>query len=643
MSTRPIERELVAKPDATVAVSAAAARRSRWRRLLVFGVLAAYLVGTLAMAHSSSYDQGLLLVAVVYAVLALSLDLVAGATGLYSLGHAGLFAIGAYGTTILQGTYHWNVFVALPAMVAAAGVVGVVIGALSLRVSGLYFAITTLIFTIIVNVLLSHLTITGGYQGLPSPDFPALPAALSGVGSPLVWAVSGCLLLTVAVVWSIRSSPLYPVLLAIRDAEPFAASAGVRTALTRVLVFGLSASLAGLAGWAFCFLGFITPGQFDSTASINILVMVILGGMNTALGPILGATFIGLFPVVVAINPLWQEIVFGGVFLAVIVFFPGGIVGVAHKALRRLFPLPSERGRARAAEHGGQGGRGEPQVVATGRQAAPGPSGETGPTRPAAASGEVALEARGIAFSYGGSGQRALDGVDLVVRRGTVHGLIGPNGSGKSTLVNLLSGQLSPEVGTITLNGRPAEHRPAWQRPRLGLMRTFQTAGMVQELPVVANVGIGLFSRYERIGTRALCWPLLPSARRDGRAITAASVAALSSVGVQASWTRSRVADIPHGVEQLAQLAAACVKEPSILILDEPLAGLSAGEVAHVSSILTELKQRGVTIIVVEHQTRFIFEVCDEVTVLAAGQLVASGAAEAVRTDERVREVYLGR
>ena len=184
----------------------------RGRSALWAGALVAYLVGTGVLAHSSSYEQGLLLVAAVYSILALSLDLVAGATGLYSLGHAGLFAIGAYGTTILSTHYGWNIFLALPVTVLAVGLVGVVIGALSLRVSGLYFAITTLIFTIIVNVLISDLNITGGYTGLASPPFPNFPHALSFVGSSLAWAVCGALLITVTLIWSIRSSALYPAL-----------------------------------------------------------------------------------------------------------------------------------------------------------------------------------------------------------------------------------------------------------------------------------------------------------------------------------------------------------------------------------------------------------------------------------------------
>jgi branched-chain amino acid transport system permease protein len=608
------------------------------RGLLSAGALVAYLAGTAVLAHSSSYQQGLLLVAAVYSILALSLDLVAGATGLYSLGHAGLFAIGAYGTTILSTHYGWNVFSALPVAVVAVGFVGIVIGALSLRVNGLYFAITTLIFTIIVNVLLSDLTITGGYEGLASPNFPAFPGGLSLAGSALAWAVSGALLLTVAVIWSIRSSALYPALLAIRDSEPFASSVGVRTALTRVAIFALSAALAGLAGWTFSFLGFITPGQFDSTAAVNILVMVILGGMNTRLGPIFGAVFISLFPVVVSMNPLWQEILFGSVFVFVIVFFPQGFVGVLALIGRRL------RGKNRAASS-------EDRVVpSTGTEAeararqmaraftktppVPLESGDGACRAPA-------LEARGVSFSYI-AGVKALDNVDFVVARGSIHGLIGPNGSGKSTLVNLLSGELPSQKGIIAANGRRVEHLRAFQRADAGLMRTFQTAVMVKELTLRDNVTLGLFSRFRHIGMRSLAWPLIPSARRDSRNMAIVASASLADVGLGESWARTRTSDVPHGIEQLTQLAEACAGQPSILILDEPLAGLSAGEVEEVSAILRQLKARGVTIVVVEHQTRFVFEVCDDVTVLAAGELVKTGTAAEVRADARVREVYLG-
>ena len=244
-------------------------------------------------------------------------------------------------------------------------------------------------------------------------------------------------------------------MLAIRDSEPFASSVGVRTSLTRVAIFSLSAALAGLAGWTFSFLGFITPGQFDSTAAVNILVMVILGGMNTRTGPIFGAVFISLFPTVVSMNPLWQEILFGSVFLFVIVFFPEGFVGLLARAGRRL----RTKWRASAWQRPflidarsstqNANGWGPARNGAGGAKAAATMQGQAdGPTAAPQLAG-VALEARGITFSYI-KGVKALDNVDFVVERGTIHGLIGPNGSGKSTLVNLLSGELSPQQGTIS-------------------------------------------------------------------------------------------------------------------------------------------------------------------------------------------------
>jgi branched-chain amino acid transport system permease protein len=151
-----------------------------------------------------------------------------------------------------------------------------------------------------------------------------------------------------------------------------------------------------------------------------------------------------------------------------------------------------------------------------------------------------------------------------------------------------------------------------------------------------------LYSTVRRIAARSVIWPLLPGARRDARQLTARSAEALRSVGLDERWHTAQVADVPHGVEQLTQLAASIVGEPAVLVLDEPLAGLSGAEITHVASILHRLRERGVTIIVIEHQTRFIFENCDDVTVIAAGELVTSGPAADVRTNDRVREVYLG-
>lgn len=638
---------------------------ARWIPLGWTALVVAYLGATYRIANDSLYVQSVVLTAAIFAILAVSLDLVAGATGLYSLGHAGLFALGAYGTTLLN-QHGWHIFLLLPVSLVGVGLVGIVLGTVSLRVSGLYFAIMTFIFTLVVTVLLSNLEFTGGLQGLPGPLFPDFPPALSGLGSSLAWCVGLILLATLVVVWSIRSSPLYPVLLAIRDAEPFAAAAGVRTSAMKVGVFGLSAALAGMAGWAFSFLGFISPGQFNWTVSVNLLVMVILGGINTRLGPLIGAAFVSAFPVVISIDPFLQEVVLGGIFILVIVLFPTGIVGVVSTLARRagwrrpppeapasttvdIAPVTQAPLADRAPGTNSDGAPGSDRDGAPGsnRDRAPGSNGAgTSSDATLGSNGggngsDAALVCRGISFRYP-TGTKAVDDVDLVVRRGTIHGLIGPNGSGKSTLVNLISGQLRPDSGTIEVNGHLVHDAAAWSRPKRGIMRTFQTAVLVQELPATENVTIGLYSKVGHIAGRAALWPLLPGARRDQRGMRSHAASALGMTGLDRRWAGALIADLPHGVEQLTQLAAACAGQPSILVLDEPLAGLSRSEIEQVSQVLRGLQRDGVTVIVIEHQTRFVFEMCQDVTVLAAGRLVASGPAAEVRSNDRVREVYLG-
>ena len=631
---------------------AGARGRPRWRSVVTVSAIALYVLGTYGLAHGTLYIQGLVLVAAVFAVLAVSLDLVAGVLGLYSLGHAGLFALGAYTTTLLYTNHGWNLFVLLPVCIVGVGLVGLILGALSLRVSGLYFAITTFVFTLLLTAFASDLSWTGGFGGLVGPIFLHFSSGLNWLGASLIWCCMALLLVAILISLALRRSPLYPVLLAIRDAEPFAAAAGARTARVKICMFGLSAAMAGAAGWVFSFQGIVSPGQFNGPVAVNILVMVILGGINTTLGPVIGAAFISIFPVEVAINPFWQEVLFGGLFIAVIVAYPAGFVGflamlarrardllrpgatVGHDrpapasepAERRLAPIEIASVQAAARE-----GAAHPEAVPL----------AVSPRSPASAGASTpAVECRGISFAYT-RGTPVLSDVDFVVRQGTIHGLIGPNGSGKSTLVDLIAGRLQPLAGTISLDGRRLERDGAPARGRHGFMRTFQAAVLVRELSASENVSVGYYTRIPRLAMRAAAWPILPGARREAGALREHSAAALRFVGA-GPWADARVANVPHGVEQLTQLAAACVAGPKAVILDEPLAGLSPTEVEHMASILSELKSAGVSVILIEHQPRFVFALCDEVTVLDAGEVVVSGPAADVRANDRVREVYLG-
>ena len=306
---------------------------ARWPRARLAVLVIAYLIGTWAVAHANLDVQSLVLVAAVFGVLAISLDLVAGILGLYSLGQGGFFGIGAYLTAIAVNDLGTSPFLLLPIVIVVSGAAGVMIGAMSLRVSGLYFAITTFIFTLVLTVLATDMQVTGGTQGLLGPSFPDLPDSLAFLGAPVAWCILLALLIVVGLIWSLRRSPLYPVLLAIRDAEPFAEAAGVRTAYLKIGVFGISAAIAGAAGWLFSFLGVVSPGQFDWSVSLNILVMVLVGGINTTLGPLVGAAFVSMFPAIVNINPWLQEIIYGALSIAAITLFPAGIVGLIARRM----------------------------------------------------------------------------------------------------------------------------------------------------------------------------------------------------------------------------------------------------------------------------------------------------------------------
>ncbi len=234
-----------------------------------------------------------------------------------------------------------------------------------------------------------------------------------------------------------------------------------------------------------------------------------------------------------------------------------------------------------------------------------------------------------------------LRNVSIAIKRGHIHGLIGPNGSGKSTLANIIAGRLRPASGTVAIKGQRVERQRPPDRARLGLRRTFQAAELVGELTTRDNVLVGAYSLVPGIARRAVVWPFLRSARRDRSWMEGRAANALGMVGAL-DWARRDIGDVPHGVEQLTQLASVCVADPDIIVLDEPATGLSAREVEHLGAVLGDLKARGITMIIIEHQTRFLFPLCDQVTVLNAGEVILTGSADEVRAHPVVRKVYLG-
>jgi branched-chain amino acid transport system permease protein len=636
IAPRSLQRPTSVQTDETSTLSPKPVSERLTRYALIAAIVIAYLGATYFIAWANLQVQGLILVAAIYAILAICLDATAGVLGLYSLGVGGFFAIGAYLTTILSTIYGVNLFLLIPIVVVTTGLLGVVLGAASLRVSGLHFAITTFIFTLVITVLATDLQITNGMQGLLGPNFPDLPESLARFGQPIAWCVMLTLLVVTFVLWAVRRSLLYPVFLAIRDAEPFAEAAGVRAGPMKILVFALASATIGFAGWLFCFLGVVSPSQFSWSVSLNVLIMILIGGINTTPGPIIGAAFVSMFPLLVHINPWLQQVLYGVLSIMVVTIIPEGLIGTLTRSWARLTRASGGAAPLPGAEVATAEGSVE-QASLT--RLFPGAA--LAAANPAASVPSAAIvECRDITFGYG-AGPTVLSHVSVEVAAGTIHGLIGPNGSGKSTLANIIAGRLRPASGSIFLKKRRVDGLGPADRARLGLRRSFQAAQLIKELTTCQNVLVGAYSLTTNVGRRAVVWPLLRSARRDMERVSDRAASALRAVGA-GGWTERRIRDVPHGIEQLTQLASVCVASPDIVILDEPATGLTSREVEHLAWILRELKSRGLTMIVIEHQTRFLFPLCDLVTVLNAGEVVLTGTPDEVRSNAVVRKVYLG-
>jgi branched-chain amino acid transport system permease protein len=607
---------------------AAIARRSQpWAFCIVALAL------TYSAATGSLYTARLATVFCIYGALALSLNLAVRFVGQYSLGHSALFAVGAYMSAVLAE--HWTTtspFLILPLCVLGSAAAGFALGAVSLRVGGLYFAIFTLIFAIGLSVGLENWTsLTGGTQGILGPAFPDFSSALSGLGSALTWAAAVLLVIAVLITWNLRDSPAFPVLAAVRDSDRLARAFAVPTTRVKLGIFTLSAGIAGAAGWLFSFLGVVSAASFTYVFSVTILVMVLLGGLNSIIGPLLGAAFVVYFPEYVNVTGDSQQLLYGGLLIFVMLVVPTGLMGVFKAGVAglvsKLEPAWTPTTAAREAPVA-------ETVTEFDDVAGLGAAGAQPVSDP------PAIVCERVSFSYL-KGSKALREVDLNVRTGTIHGLIGANGSGKSTLLDVVSGFLRPDDGRVAIFETDVHNLGVDGRARLGVRRTFQTAEILADLSCLDNCAIAMHQDVSFLSIRAPLWRLDPRSGRQSRRVVADCHDALEWAGI-AQWAGHTAGSVPHAVQQMLQVARAYASKPRIVLFDEPAAGLTPGEVNALAERLRAMRNIGITVVIVEHLVKFIFSICDAVTVLDAGVVLESGSPTDVRQSADVRRVYLG-
>jgi ABC-type branched-subunit amino acid transport system ATPase component/ABC-type branched-subunit amino acid transport system permease subunit len=562
-----------------------------------------------------------LIISFITAVIALSLVVVTGYVGQISLAQVALAGVAAFALSTIANS--WGIpFPVAPILAAAfATVVGVVVGLPALRIRGLLVGVVTLTLAAALDgIWFTNNSIDGGASGLPVPA-PRLFGLNLGIGSgdnfprPAFGLLCLIVLVLVAVaVARLRASRLGSAMLAVRADERSAAAAGVNVARVKLIGFAIGAFIAGLGGSLMAYQAQnVNDSPFTAIGSLALFTTVYLAGITSVSGGLLaglissGGVVFFLLGNVFNVSS-WYAVIVGAFVIVTVIVNPEGIAGPFHAR------LDARRQRQGAASAASVSVEPVASVVAEPAEASNG----TAHPPASARSGDALLQVSGLTVRYGGV--VAVSDLSFTVQEGSITGLIGPNGAGKTTTMDAICGFADCQ-GTVELSGRALHGLLPHRRAALRLGRTFQGAGLYEDLTVEENVVVG---------------------QQVARDRGPDQVAAILSVLGLAALRGKRVSYLSQGQRQLVAIARALAGQPRLLLLDEPAAGLDSAESAWLAQRLRKVRDSGVTILLIDHDMSLVLELCDEIHVLDFGALIASGTPGEIRGDQRVAAAYLG-